>query len=249
MFERQVTVSIVSHGHRILLDALISDLAAFPEVAQVVLTYNVPEPDVQYVDGQTLLTLRNSRPKGFGENHNRAFEHARTPYFAVLNPDLRLPENPFPRLLQCLQERDAALVAPAVVGLSGAIEDSAREFPALADLARKAFGAYDGRLHYRVGDAAREVPWVAGMFMLFRCRDFDALNGFDERFFLYYEDVDLCARAWSVGRSVVLCPSTHVVHDARRASRRNVRHMLWHARSMARYFRKHWRYAMRRSIE
>lgn len=53
------------------------------------------------------------------------------------------------------------------------------------------------------------------------------------------EDVDLCARLWRSGRRVMLCPAVRVVHDARRASRRDLRHMRWHAASMARYFRKH----------
>lgn len=75
--------------------------------------------------------------------------------------------------------------------------------------------------------------------MLFRSEDFRRLQGFDEKFFLYYEDVDICARAWKSGMKVLACPSVSVIHDAQRASRRNLQHMKWHAASMMRYFWKH----------
>jgi hypothetical protein len=82
--------------------------------------------------------------------------------------------------------------------------------------------------------------WVAGMFMMFRNSAYKKLNGFDEHFFLYYEDVDICVRAWKVGLKVLACPSVSVVHDARRESRRNIRYLWWHLTSMIRYFVKHW---------
>jgi hypothetical protein len=77
------------------------------------------------------------------------------------------------------------------------------------------------------------------MFMLFRAEAFQDIGGFNEEFFLYYEDVDICARLWKAGWKVVLHPGVSVIHDAQRASRHNPRHMAWHLSSMARYFWKH----------
>lgn len=236
---RSVTVSIVSHGHGALLPGLLEDLAACPEIAAVVLTRNVAEPNLALTGLAHLTIIDNPRPKGFGANHNAAFRVAQTPFFLVLNPDVRLEGNPFPALLACLADERIALCAPAVVNPAGTLEDSARRFPSLTDLVLKALGRYDGRVHYALGDPSRAVPWLAGMFMLVRRTDYADLGGFDEGFFLYYEDVDLCARLWRSGRRVMLCPEVRVVHDARRASRRDLRHMRWHAASMARYFRKH----------
>lgn len=234
-----ITVSIVSHGHGALLPGLLEDLAACPEVSSVILTRNIPEPDIIAARSERLTVIDNPRPQGFGANHNAAFRAAHTPFFLVLNPDVRLAGNPFPALLACLEDERVALCAPAVVNPAGALEDSARRFPSLADLTLKALGRYDGRLQYALGDPPRTAPWVAGMFMLIRGTDYADLGGFDEGFFLYYEDVDLCARLWRSGRRVMLCPAVRVVHDARRASRRDLRHMRWHAVSMARYFRRH----------
>ena len=78
------------------------------------------------------------------------------------------------------------------------------------------------------------------MFMLFRAEAFFRVGGFDEDFFLYYEDVDICTRLWKDGSRVLACPGAQVIHEARRASRRNVRYMRWHAASLLRYLGKYW---------
>ena len=240
--EGLITVSIVSHGHGHLLRALLDDLAACPEVSSVILTHNIPEANVNYAKPGWLHVVNNPKPKGFGSNHNAAFQCVHTPYFAVLNPDVRLTGNPFPALVNCFKTNDASLCAPAVIDPTGALEDSTRQFPTITNLVMKALGLQDGRLQYTLRDPPLPVPWVAGMFVLMRSTDYSAMNGFDEGYFLYYEDVDLCARLKLAGGKIILCPGVQVVHDARRASRRNLRHMWWHAASMVRYFRKYlWR--------
>jgi hypothetical protein len=74
------------------------------------------------------------------------------------------------------------------------------------------------------------------MFMLFPACTYQSVGGFDERYFLYYEDVDLCARLRLLGHEIVLCPDATVMHHARRASHRNFRYLRWHLGSMARFF-------------
>lgn len=72
--------------------------------------------------------------------------------------------------------------------------------------------------------------------MLFPRHIFERLNGFDQSYFLYYEDVDLCARMRLLGYEVVLCPDAKVIHHAHRSSHRNFRFLLWHLSSMMRFF-------------
>jgi N-acetylglucosaminyl-diphospho-decaprenol L-rhamnosyltransferase len=62
------------------------------------------------------------------------------------------------------------------------------------------------------------------------------LHGFDERYFLYYEDVDLCGRLCLAGLRVVVCPDSQVVHHAQRSSRRSLKYLRWHLASMLRFF-------------
>jgi len=232
-----ITVSIISHRHRELIPALLEELSACQSVSSVIVTRNIPEAAIAFNHDRSswLRMIDNDTPQGFGANHNQAFKQVDTEYFAVLNPDIRLSNDPFPALIRALDEPGCQLAAPAVVNPAGQQEDSARVFPTFSGLLAKALGRDDGRIHYTPGDSCLPVPWVAGMFMLFRSEDFARLGGFDERFYLYYEDVDLCARVAAAGGRVMLCPSVSVVHDARRESHRNLRFLRWHLASLSRY--------------
>lgn len=234
-----VTVSVVSHGQKNLVDALLGDLALCPEVARVSLTHNIPEPDFVVPDAlrERVKVTVNDAPRGFGANHNAALLDAPSPWVCILNPDIRFTENPFPSLLACLRDTGAVLAAPQVLNPTMRQEDSARYFPTLFGLLLKAVGRSTGR--FPVSHTAPSSPdWVAGMFMLIRTDVFSRLEGFDEGFFLYYEDVDLCARLRKSGLDLRWCPSATVIHDARRESRRKLRYMWWHAQSMLRFFLK-----------
>ncbi len=239
-----ITVSIVSHSQSALVEQLLADLGRFnvSMVTEVLVTLNIPEDISLKLDDYPypVRILRNTAPRGFGANHNAAFQQAEGEWFCVMNPDIRLIDNPFPILIEDGAYDSAGVIAPMVVTPSGMIEDSVRRFPGLASLAAKLFGYGDGRYLFAAGDETFAADWVAGMFMLFRTEDFRAIGGFDEGFFLYYEDVDICVRLWKSGRSVLVCPKARVIHDARRSSHRNLRYMKWHALSLARYFWKHW---------
>jgi GT2 family glycosyltransferase len=115
------------------------------------------------------------------------------------------------------------------------IEDSARRFPTPVSILRKAV-ARRAEVDYPIKDETIYPDWVAGMFMVFPHEVFAALGGFNERYFLYYEDVNLCARLMLAGKRVALCPSASAIHDARRQSLRSLRYLRWHLSSMMRYF-------------
>lgn len=238
---RLITISIVSHAQVRLVEGLLGDLLNCPEVSRVVLTSNVPEREPEVPAGlkRRTVVLRNLKPKGFGANHNAAFSFCESAYFCVLNPDIRFEGNPFPPLLDCL-EGGGAVCAPMVIATDGSKEDSVRYFPTIGRLCAKFFGVSDGCYSYERNDVPFCPDWVAGMFMLFSSKDYRAVGGFDEKYFLYYEDVDICARIWRAGRKVVFCPQVAVTHFAQRASRRNPRHMYWHMQSMFRYFFNYW---------
>lgn len=238
-----VTVSVVSHGQGRLVAKLLEDLARCRDVAAVILTQNIRDSDISFPESlrSHVRVIQNVRPLGFAANHNQAFRYCETPLFAVLNPDIRLGSDPFPPMATALRVCDAGLIAPEVRNPDGVLEDSARHFPTFLQLCRKLLGKGDGRVALR-GAAPQPVDWTAGMFLLFPASVFRDIGGFDEGFFLYYEDVDICARLWKSGRRVILHPGVSVVHAAQRASRRKLRYMVWHLFSMARYFRKHaWR--------
>jgi hypothetical protein len=233
-----ISVSIVSHGHGAMVDKLIQQLGACPEVGQIILTRNIPETSALQPTG-TLEIINNQAPAGFGANHNEAFKRCREPFFCVVNPDIELSENPLPGLLACLAGDGVALVAPLVFTPDGRVEDSIRHFPTLSSLFGKAVLGVDGRYIVVAGQEPFCPEWVAGMFMLFSCAGFKEVGGFDTGFFLYYEDVDICARLWKSGAKIVACPSVGVTHAAQRESHRKWCFLRRHLASMVRYFYKH----------
>ena len=184
--------------------------------------------------------IQNHTPKGFGANHNAVFRRCTESFFCVLNPDVELIENPFPTLLKALNDESIALAAPLIIAPDGSVEDSVRFYPTFASLLFKAFGSSDGRFAVKFNEPIQYPDWVAGMFMLFRSSVFKSLNGFDEGYFLYYEDVDICRRAWLHRMRIAVLPEVVAIHDARRDSRRSLRHMRWHLASMV-YFLWRWR--------
>lgn len=232
-----LVISVVSHGHGELVALLLRDIAAHVRVpVRVLLTQNLPEADPPAAQAlpYPLQIIRNPRPRGFGANHNAAFRLSEAGYFCVLNPDVRLSADPFAPLLAELGEAQVGVVAPAVHTPDGRPEANARRFPTVASLLHKAaFGA--PAAEYVPGASPCAVDWVSGVCMLFSGEVFARAQGFDERFYLYYEDVDLCARLRALGYRTHLVPAARVVHAARHDSHRHLRYLGWHLASMARY--------------
>jgi GT2 family glycosyltransferase len=239
--EKKVTVSIVSHGHGQMIVSLIEKLLGFPEIGAVIVTHNISEA-IDLPDDPRVLRRWNRIPKGFGHNHNDAFCLCVDDFFCVLNPDIDFIENPFPALVSELVASGCAMIAPKVVDKRGCIEDSARRFPTVTGIVKKVLGVSDDR-HVELAEINPFHPeCVAGMFMLFERKRFGELNGFDTRYFLYYEDMDICARIWKTGATVVLLTPVVVVHDAQRKSHRSFKFLRWHISSMFLFFRLHmWR--------
>jgi GT2 family glycosyltransferase len=232
-----ISISIISHGHGGLVARLLDDLRRFsPAGIEVILTLNIEEglPFRHDSFPFAVRIMRNPRPKGFAANHNAAFGVASGNLFCILNPDIRLSADPFPALVEELKDKSVGAAAPLILGVDGSIEDSARPFPTFLSLLRKALGIAPKR-YYEIGMTSISPDWVGGMFMLLRRDAFDAVGGFDARYYLYYEDVDLCARLRRKGYDIRLVPKASAVHLARRQSRREVKYMLWHLRSVVRY--------------
>jgi len=234
----RLVVSIVSHAQYPLVSALLDDLQVFcsKDIGLVILTFNVDE-QVDLASRKydfPVKIVHNHTPRGFGTNHNAAFSIVQSDFYCVLNPDIRLTGNPFPALVELASQPSVGVVAPRIVTGSGQREDSARSFPSLRELFMKLAGGKSASVADGIG--VTRPDWVAGMFMLFSSRAYRQMNGFDEKYFLYYEDVDVCARLALAGYDRLVCQDVTVVHDARRSSHRNWRFAAMHLRSIFRFF-------------
>lgn len=169
---------------------------------------------------QELLLVRNPTNAGFGAGCNLGVRHANGRYFFFFNPDTRMENNATEILVRYLDVHPViGAVGPKVLDTEGAIHfGAARSFHDLLNefLEHSALtfrfpkGRVTGRPYYSFWDhdSTREVDSLIGAAMLIRREVFETVGGFDERFFLYCEEVDLCRRIWKSGHPI------HYVHDA-----------------------------------
>lgn len=182
--------------------------------------------------------IRRHTTRGYGAAANVGVAHCEGPFIALLNPDIRFVEPAtVERLLSAFDDPRVAIVAPGLRLPDRSLQDSARTVPTPVELLLR-------RRMNRSRGAVRDggqVPWVTGAFVLIRRAAFDELGGFDERFPLYFEDVDLCVRAWRAGWQVVYRPDIVAEHRHRAESRRSLFGVATsrHLEGAARFYVKH----------
>ncbi len=172
-----------------------------------------------------VVTVETGGNLGYGSGANRGARAlaGTTEYLLVCNPDLVLEPAAVKALVAALDADDGlGLVGPRIDNSDGTLYPSARTFPHLADAVGHAFfgliapnNAFTRR--YRLLDwdhkSARRVDWVSGACFLVRRPLWDHLGGFNEDYFMYLEDVDLCHRVWAAGLAVGYEPDARVVHE------------------------------------
>ncbi len=232
-----VSLSVVSHGQGRLVESLLRDMRGWTGAQiQIIVTLNIPE-DKSFLEpfGDLDITvISNVLPKGFGANHNGAFARAKGGTFIIVNPDIRASELNLGPLLETAASPNVGACAPLVLSVEGNIEDSARRFPTFARLATRVI-LKKRSVDFDVSARPTAVDWVAGMFVVFRSDVFASIGGFDVRYFMYMEDADICRRLQHRNLRVIVDPRCKVVHEARRASRRDPQHLRWHIRSALRF--------------
>lgn len=237
------SISIVSHGHRTYIARLLLQLAALDRSDfDVVLTLNLPEEAPVALDSlpYRVQLVQNPQPRGFAANHNTAFDLCTGDYFVILNPDIRLLDDPLSHLLALLEEDTHCICAPLIINDAGLVEDSARYFPSPYRLAKRLACRLLGvRIPPdKVPQTAQVLmpDWVAGMFLVVPRQVYQALGGFNDGYFLYFEDVDFAARARLLGYRIKVHKAVRVVHEAQRDSHRKFRYMVWHLQSATKFF-------------
>lgn len=236
-----ITLSIVSHGNKEKVGDLLASLQRRESDTnrfQLIITDNLKDelPALDPSPWASLQILRNERPMGFAENHNRAFEFASGEYYAILNPDLIFERPVFDGLKASLHAHAAGLIAPQIVDEGGGTQDSFRSLPSPFELIRRRLPGYHFQPPLPGSDRLIQPDWIAAMFWLMPSNVYRSLGGMDERYRLYFEDVDFCTRARLRGYKIVVDPSFSVRHDAARSSRRNAYYLFLHTQSAFRFF-------------
>ncbi len=196
---------------------------------------------------------------GYGTAVNRGVAHlgAEVELVLVCNPDLEIAPDAVRRLVDALREHpDTAVVGPTVREPDGSRYPSTRRFPSYTTaLGHALLGLFwpDNRWSraYRSEEAAAlpaeaggtpEVDWVSGACFLVRRSAFFSVGGFDEAYFMYVEDLDLCWRLRRAGWAVRYVPAAEVTHEQGRSTARHPYRMI------VAHHRSTWRFARRRSV-
>jgi GT2 family glycosyltransferase len=205
-------------------------------VNRVVVMHNLQQPDWHCpaeLNG-CCRSIENHHPKGFAANHNTAFAGCDTEWFAVVNPDIRLNGDVFSALISHAKPHDAVL-APALIEPGKGAPANNRGLLTLPEIIRRRLPGWR---------PADDPAWLPGAFLLIRAQAFREVGGFDERYFLYAEDFDLCARLRLAGWALRYVPEVQVIHAAQRSSHVRWRYLLWHVHSLLRLWtsRAFWQY-------
>jgi len=243
-----IFISIVSHNHFELIRS-IGALLKFKDSKQltVILRDNVGEPGFEtWCESLGFYYFRNQKSFGFGENNNLNFSVAENlgmssnDYFLTVNPDIDCAEENIIKVKNNMLQNNVGLATLNLFldNTFTEFDPCVRKFPKMKDFTSSfLFGINNSIIDKNRLDSLSYVDWFAGSFMMFRASHYKRLNGFDEKYFMYCEDLDICWRYHQeFGSKVVLFKDIYAVHYARKNSQKIFSiHFLWHFKSCIRY--------------
>lgn len=245
---KNIYIAVVSHNHFELVEELSCIAKLSAKGIQIGILDNVGERGfAEYCEYYGINYLKNSTPKGFGENNNILFSHAykhgyldENGYFLVLNPDVAITFEMLQILIdKACKYQDEFVAINLFKNSSFTVSDpSVRHFPSFIDFTKSLlFGVNPTLLDKSVIKERTTVDWAAGSFLLIKAAVYKRLNGFDERYFMYCEDLDICWRAkHSLGVNLYFYPEVKALHQAQHANRKIIsKHFFWHIKSVFRY--------------
>ena len=194
--------------------------------------------------------LHNTDNRGFAAAANQGVRATAAPFVFLLNPDAEVIGGSFDAIRKVAEKRPrAGAIGVLVRNTDRSLQPSARKVPGLGEALGHAFvGPFApnnrwSRSYTMAGwdrTSEREVEWVSGSAVLLRRVAFEEVDGFDEGFFMYVEDVDLCTRLRDRGWRVLFSPELEVVHATGVSARARFRSLAFeHSRSIYRYYVKH----------
>ena len=210
-----------------------------------VLIVNNDEEPLEEVEGlaKSNLSLRiieMGKNIGFGSAHNAGFRQSRGEYILFLNPDAKIAPNVLDKMLGVfIEDEKIGIVGPLLVDSAGRIQSDcfgSHRTP-LSTIKNKIFGQRERQT--LASEKVFKTDWVSGGSMMIRRNVFEKIGGFDENFFMYFEDVDLCARARKSGSTIVIHPSARIFHESGKSFANEREKKKHYYASQDYYFRKH----------
>ena len=238
------SVIIVSHKSASTLPSLLESLVAkLPPSSYESIVVDNSEDSHEHAQLQKLaqrfpLTLLHTPNRGFGDACNRGAKKSRGLLLWFLNPDTEVRQVPFGAIMRLFQHNPATILGANLFSQEGTPQPWAW---ALRDPSLSSLLLWRIRKpSHRPPLLPKNVAWVSGASMIMSKELFRQLGGFDTRFFLYFEDVDLCRRARKQGASVLLFPSLHVYHHGGESFFSHKEQKRLYYQSQLLFFQKHY---------
>jgi N-acetylglucosaminyl-diphospho-decaprenol L-rhamnosyltransferase len=251
---QKISIIIVNYnGQKFLKDCLTSILEQVQNINyEVVIVDNSSVDDsVKIIQNQfpTFKLICSDSNLGFGKANNVAVKQSQGEYLLFLNTDTIFTENT-PKILSdyLTENQDVGAVGSRLTFKDGSYQLSCGRFPHLViEFIYKIRAGLDYRWHRifagfydRLYAKLIDVDWVTGACLMMRRDTFNKLGGFDESFFMYFEDVDLCKRVKDLGLKVIYYPKTTVIHLLGGSAQGSKKGINTHYRnSQIHYYRKH----------
>ena len=250
----EISVALVAHNSRKDLERLLPSLIVALEgiSSEILLVDNCSKDEsVVFVNEHypNIQVIYNQKRQGYGANQNQNIFRASGKYIALMNSDMIVPPEAFHQLLHFMRTHEQTGMATCrICNPDGSCQYLNKREPAVFDLFARRFlppllqNLFRQRMDYYemrdIGyDHVAEIPFVSGSFMFARTNVIKALQGFDERFFMYFEDVDLCRRLRKK-RSILYCPDVDITHRWDRAAHKSFRWTLVFLSSALKYYHK-----------
>jgi N-acetylglucosaminyl-diphospho-decaprenol L-rhamnosyltransferase len=219
-----VDVVIVSYNSRDRLRACVEPLLAVSSANVIVVDNASPDASLEAVRDLSLTAIQLAQNGGFAHGVNAGWRAGSSPYILLLNPDARIDGASIEALVLALeQDPELGAAAPRIVDEDGSLDYSQRRFPRLRSTYARAFFLHrlfpsapwtDELVRDEEAYARRGSPdWVSGACILLRRKALDELDGLDEGFFMYGEDIDLCRRLRAAGYELLYEPAALVHHE------------------------------------
>ena len=196
--------------------------------------------------------IRNDRNLGFAKANNQAIRRCSGRVVALLNPDTRVTKGALKRMMDWMAARpDVGIAGPKLLNHDGSLQESVRRFPRLLDQALillKLHHVWPSAPPFRTYLAKdfdygkeQDVDQLMGAALFIRRKVFEGVGLLDERYFIWFEEVDFCKRAKEAGWGVVYVPSVQIIHHggASFAKAMTLKKQRYFTSSMGKYFRKH----------
>ncbi len=230
---------------------VVNQCLSSPVVENIYIIDNSPYDNLKHdlIFSSKVSYIHNPANPGYGASHNLAMKKsiaAGVIYHLVINADVVFKSELLKKMTEFGQENlDIGLFAPKMFFEDGSLQFSRRLLPNPMNMLSRAFLPTEWRKkmdkNYQLEDIDQnvtiDVPFVSGAFMLFRCEELKKIGLFDERFFMYAEDIDISRRFYSKSR-VLYLPQFHVIHKYGGATFKSMKMFAIHVLNMIRYFNK-----------